>query len=149
MAKRRGAGISCGSVRDVDGDSDGAKALSRWSNHGGIIMHGISGEIQTARKNAMPVRHAAYGPSSVSFEQSTSEKFTKLIRKLRWSGFEKEANWIQLVFDGVAQDQSSLAPDLRILGVAGEDVEGVAIGGSDGSIAGSQQGRSVSAECVS
>jgi hypothetical protein len=152
MAKRRAAGISCGSVRDVDGDSDGTKALSRWSNHGGIIMHGISGKIQTARKNAMPLRHAAYGPSSVSFEQSTSEKMTKLIRKLRWSGFEKEADWIQLVLDGVAQDQSSLAclmTDLRILRVVGEDVEGVAIGGSVGSIAGSQHGRSLSAERVS
>ena len=54
----------------------------------------------------MPLRHAAYGPSNVSFEQSTSEKLTKLVRKLRWSGFEHEADRIQLVLNGVAQDQS-------------------------------------------
>jgi hypothetical protein len=71
----------------------------------------------------------------VSFEQSTSEKLTKLIRKLRWSGFEKEADWIQLVLDGVAQDQSSSACLMADLRIGGEDVEGVAIGGSDGSIA--------------
>jgi len=68
----------------------------------------------------MPLRHAAYGPSNVSFEQSTSEKLTKLVRKLRWGGFEHEAGWIQLVLNGVAQDQSSLAcrmADLRILRV--------------------------------
>jgi hypothetical protein len=68
----------------------------------------------------MPLRHAAYGPSNVSFEQSTSEKLTKLVRKLRWSGFEHEADRIQLVLNGVAQDQSSLAcrmSDPRILPV--------------------------------
>jgi hypothetical protein len=54
----------------------------------------------------MPLRHAAYGPSNLSFEQSTSEKLTKLVRKLRWSGFEHEADRIQLVLNGVAQDQS-------------------------------------------
>ena len=34
MAKRRAAGVKCGPPRGADGDSDGAKVPSRWSNLG-------------------------------------------------------------------------------------------------------------------
>lgn len=50
MAKRGSAGIKCGSARGLDGGSDGAKALSRWSNHGCIIMPGMPGKIESGHK---------------------------------------------------------------------------------------------------
>jgi hypothetical protein len=66
----------------------------------------------------MPLIHVTYEPADVSFEQSTREKLTKFARQLRWSGFEKEADRIQLILDGAALDQSSPAcrmADLAIL----------------------------------
>lgn len=79
----------------------------------------------------MPINHVADAPPNVWFEQSDREKLTKLVRKLRWSGFEEEADQIQLILSGVAQERSFLTcrmADLRLLRVVVKTLEELSSG---------------------
>jgi hypothetical protein len=56
MTKRRGTGINFASEMALLGNSDGAKALSTWSNYGRIMTPGVSLKSRSQRTRHAPQR---------------------------------------------------------------------------------------------
>ena len=79
MAKRRGTGATLASKRAERSNSDGAKALSMWSNHGCIIQRETSAGSRSGHKRSATRRRTVTG--SVPEQQTNRDKLGGFMKR--------------------------------------------------------------------